>query len=176
MMLKLMLRRASDIISKKRPSGGSHMSLGNYPMAAIWLYCRDVKASSAFYEGTLGLPKIDEHGDTAHFNAGGIRLSLHPTSAKSAFNEEFFLVFDIPKDIDRVYTELDKRGVRFDGPLKEEAFGRAASFRDPDGHQIFIWQPPAPGDSRYPMVARLVSHYDSLARVLGVPKESEPSR
>lgn len=135
-------------------------------MAAIWLYSRDVKKSAAFYEGVLGLRKIDEHGGTAHFDAGGIRVSLHPSSPDNLPARGSFLVFIIPSDIDRVYFELKERGAEFKGPLREEEFGRAAFFHDPDGHELWIWQPPALGDKRNTMVAPLVDHYTSVAERL----------
>ncbi len=143
------------------------MLLGKYPLATLWLYCRDVASSVAFYRDVLQLPLLDEHGDKAHFDAGGIRLSLHPASQSDLPPLGSFLVFLIQYDIERVYEELTQRGVRFEGPLKEEEYGRDAWFRDPDGHQIFIWQPPSPEDPRYAMVAPLVSHYSSIvARLL----------
>ncbi|MFQ5951384.1 MAG: VOC family protein [Candidatus Geothermarchaeales archaeon] len=139
------------------------MLLGKYPLAAVWLYCGDVERSVAFYRDVLGLPLLDQHGGTAHFDGGGIRLSLHPTEDGDVPPRGSFFVFVIETDIDEVYDELKQRGVVFEGPLKNEEFGRATSFRDPDGHQLFIWQPPPREDPRYAMVAPLVRHYESVA-------------
>lgn len=146
------------------------MLLGKHAMATIWLYCRDAERSKAFYRDVLGLPLFDEHGGTAHFDGGGIRLSLHPAREEELPPQGSFLVFEIPKGIDRVYEELARRGVKFKDPLEEAEFGQVAGFLDPDGHQVFIWQPPGPDDPRYPMVAPLVRHYESVVSRLSTER------
>lgn len=144
------------------------MLLGKYALATVWLYCRDLKESIAFYRDRLGLRLFDEHGGTAHFDAGGIRLSLHLPEGEHGPPRGSFLVFLIPNGIEAVHSELIRRGVRFEGPLAEAPFGQVASFRDPDGHLLYIWQPPKPDDSRFPMVAPLVEHYQSVSARLGI--------
>ena len=142
------------------------MLLGKHMLATVWLYCRNVQKSLEFYRDVLGLPCFDEHSGTAHFDAGGTRLSLHPADEDNLPPRGSFLVFAIQANIDTVYADLERRGVRFNGQLEDKAFGRVASFCDPDGHMLFIWQPPPPNDSRYAIVAPLVHHYESLSRCI----------
>ena len=143
--------------------GGATM-LGKHLMSTVWLYVRDPEKSKAFYRDALGLRPFDEHSGTVHFDAGNIRLSLHPwgkTRPKPAAGS--FLVFYVEHGIDRVYCELRRRGVRFREPLREAPFGRVAGFVDPDGHEISIWQPPQKGSRRYRSVEPLVRQYERLA-------------
>jgi catechol 2,3-dioxygenase-like lactoylglutathione lyase family enzyme len=43
-------------------------------------------------------------------------------------------------DIDRTVEELRTRGVRFDGAIDEQPWGRFATFDDPDGNGIVLQQ------------------------------------
>jgi catechol 2,3-dioxygenase-like lactoylglutathione lyase family enzyme len=138
------------------------MLLGEHPLAAIWLYCADIGRSVAFYRDLLGLPLLEEHS-VAHFDAGGIRVSLHPAPEDALPARGSFLVFLIPDGIDELQDLLAERGIVFDGPPRDESWGRATSFRDPDGHELYLWQPPAQDDPRHESVATLLGHYESVA-------------
>ena len=133
------------------------MTLRDQPLAAIWLYCRDLERSAAFYGDALGLRPLAD----GHFDAGGVRISLHPSLGRPVEPQGSFLVF-IVEAVDEAYEELLGHGVHFDAPPAEQEFGRAASFRDPDGHELWIWQPPAEDDERFPTVEALVTHYREL--------------
>ena len=111
---------------------------------------------------------LGEPGEVTHFDAGGIRLSLHPADSEDLPPRGSFLVFLIPHGVDVVYGELEERGVEFAGPLEEHEYGRTAEFKDPDGHTLAIWQPTSRGDSRYGSVAALVAHFEATKEVLAL--------
>ena len=143
------------------------MLLGRHPLAAIWFYCRDVERSLVFYRDMLGLPVIDEHSGTAHLDGGGVRLSLHPEEPDQLPPRGSFVVFPVVDGIEAACVELVRRGVEFSAPLQREAIGRMAALHDPDGHTLFLWEPPSPGDSGEAMVGPLIRHFESLASRLG---------
>lgn len=146
------------------------MLLGKYPLATIWLYCRSVAQSVIFYRDILGIRVFDEGGGTAHLDAGGVRLSLHPADPEDTPARGSFFVFLVQDSIESVYDELVGRGVHFQEPLQDFFYGRVASFYDPDGHQLFIWQPPSETDARFSGVAALVHHHNGIcARLFGQP-------
>ncbi len=145
------------------------MLLGKHLLSTVWLYSKDVAATKRFYVDVLGLPTFDEHGGTAHFDGGGVRLSLHPLE-ESRKGADGFLVFLVEEGIETVCQELAGRGVVFTQELHEAEFGKVASFRDPDGHSLHVWQPPPPDDPRYPTVASLVRHYESVSRRLSAER------
>ena len=133
------------------------------PLAAIWLICADVEHSIAWYRDVLGLTQLEG----AHFDAGGVRLSLHPVTGEGEVRSGgFFLVF-VVDDVDSRYAELSGRGIEFVAPPGEEPFGRAAEFRDPDGHPLWLWQLPAEDDPRRARVGPHARHHSLLVARLG---------
>jgi predicted enzyme related to lactoylglutathione lyase len=134
-------------------------------LGAVWLYAADVPRAVAFYRDTLGLPPLEEPGHVAHFDAGGVRLSIHPAPGADVGSGGFyvFVVADIAGEVET----LTARGVEFPRGIREEPFGPIAEFRDPDGHELFLWQLPAEGDAEFEHVRPLVQHYQRVAAALG---------
>ena len=62
--------------------------------------------------------------------------------------------------------ELAARGVSYTEELAVAEFGTTASFKDPEGNLLFVWQPPAPDDPRSAMVEPLVRHCRHVAQRL----------
>ncbi|MHB8568459.1 MAG: VOC family protein [Nitrososphaerales archaeon] len=157
--------------------------IGQLPLAAIWLSCKDLGESKRFYRDVLGLRVIEEEdsGDI-HFDLGNIRLSLisrppskteseHPPGKLSSSDQ---LVFVVESAIDTVYADLTKRGVKFRSKkILEDSMGKAAWFNDPDGRVIYLWQPPARDSKNFKGVETLVRHYESMSRALADLREEE---
>lgn len=139
------------------------MLLGRHLLSTVWLYARDTEGTKRFYRDVLGMDLFDEHDGTAHFDGGGIRLSLHPAKGAEGWG---FLVFLVEEGIEGVCRELASRGVAFVDELQEESFGKAASLRDPEGNLLFVWQPPPPDDPRFAQVEALVAHYRGIEACL----------
>lgn len=140
------------------------MLLGRYLLSTLWLYVRDPVRARAFYRDALGLPLIAEEDGFAHFDAGTVRLSLHPwEGGEPRPVAGSFYVFYVEDGLDDVYDRLTERGVPFSGPPTDEPFGRIAAFSDPEGHAFFLWQPPPDGTPERDAVRHLVAHYETLA-------------
>ena len=100
---------------------------------------------SAFYRDTLGVPFIAQPGpNLAFFYCDGLRLMLSSGAGAGAGSAGagYTLYFKVP-DIDRRYTELQDRGVTFDGPPQvihsaADYELRMAFFRDPAGNQLAL--------------------------------------
>ena len=159
--------------------------IGQLPLAAIWLSCKDLNESKKFYRDVLGLRIIEEDdgesGDI-HFDLGNIRLSLisrppskgetEHTAGKLSSSDQ--LVFVVESAIDKVFEDLSKRGVKFRSKkILEDSMGKAAWFNDPDGRVIYLWQPPTRESKNFKGVESLVRHYESVARALADLREEE---
>lgn len=104
----------------------------------------DLDAAVRWYEDVLGfrlLYKIDEMGwcelesPVARVNVGLSRVDRMPAGGGNAT-----LVFGV-LDIDRARRELEARQVRFDGETRTyEGMVRLATFHDPDGNTLMIYQ------------------------------------
>jgi predicted enzyme related to lactoylglutathione lyase len=135
-------------------------------LGAVWLYSSDVHRAVAFYRDVVGLTVIDEDEHVGHFDAGNIRLSIHPTRAGQEVGSGGFYVF-IVDDIDQEVARLSERGVEFTRGITDQPFGRLAEFRDPDGHELSLWQIPAEGEPAYDHIRPLAERYARLRTALG---------
>lgn len=150
---------------------------GQLPLAAVWLYCKDVKETKRFYKDVVGLRPIpDESGENvSHFDLGTIRLTLLPkseegnvkTGEKQSIPAQQQMVFLVESSIEAVCRDLTKRGVKMKSKkIVEDVMGKTASFNDPDGHIIYLWQPPERDSKNFKQVEILVKHYESVSRAL----------
>ena len=114
-----------------------------------------------FYTQTLGLRFIGEPGHVTHLDAGNIRLSLHPWPDEPREPVGSFLVF-VVEDVEAGAAELRRRGVDVRGEIQEAPFGRIVEFRDPDGHELYLFELPRPDMPEFEQVAPIVEHYGRL--------------
>jgi catechol 2,3-dioxygenase-like lactoylglutathione lyase family enzyme len=121
----------------------------------IGVLVKDVDRSLAFYGDTLGL-KAEKRGNNGVVSLGNCRLVLFPASAQAG--DDVGRVLDVAKnplgldhlalevdDIEAAIAELERRGVRFTGPLvtaRTLVGARYRGFTDPDGNVLYIIQSP----------------------------------
>jgi len=118
-----------------------HLILG--PLTRVVLIVRDFARSVQFYEGVLGLAKVEERTGWAVFRTGDILLCLRGPWAGMPFDlqgigqspdELLFLV----ANADSAVRALEERGIEVQA-IHEPGRGlRVAEFRDPDGRRIAI--------------------------------------
>ena len=109
-------------------------------LATVFLWVRDFKRMRAFYHETLGLPIDYENPHFADFRAGGCSIAVHSEREPHARSDSWHMEF-LVRDIDAVVTELSRRGVDV-ASIRSESFGRITTFRDPEGNEIGLEEPP----------------------------------
>ena len=109
------------------------------------LYVSDMDRAVSFYTETLGLSLVQRWGDHwASIDAGdGLALGLHPMSEhapKPGTSGSISVGLNVTQPIDEVVATLESRGVRFRGPVQQDAEGgiRLAFFGDPDGNDLYL--------------------------------------
>jgi catechol 2,3-dioxygenase-like lactoylglutathione lyase family enzyme len=112
------------------------------------LIVSDMAVSERFYRETLGLSVL-RRDDKISFDTGPIILRIQPEKFQGQVKQQreqgllkdqfIFYVREI-----KLETEfLTKRGVEFPGGIEGSvAAGFVAYFRDPDGHNLWLWEPP----------------------------------
>ncbi len=168
--------------------------IGQLPLAAIEISCKDIEGSRRFYKDVMGFRQIedefapsgskkDDDSKDVHFDLGNIRLTLSQlVTAKTAEEGKGIasppsnrhLVFVVENAIDAVYADLTKRGVKFKSrKVYEDSSGKAVWFSDPDGNMIYVWQPPHRDSKNFKNVESIVKHYELVSRALADLREDE---
>jgi len=108
----------------------------------VTFYVSDLRKAAEFYEETLGLEKKYQYSSYVGFECGGVEIGLIPKLTPgrkvSPLSPSVEFLVD---EVEKVYNELKKRGVKFIKELHDEPWGgRQATFTDPDGHILEIAQ------------------------------------
>lgn len=173
----------------------ARMSLiGQLPLAAIEISCKDIEGSKRFYKEIMGFREIEDElmmpgtkkeddSKEIHFDLGNIRLTLSQLVSVKAAEEgksvalipaNRHFVFVVENAIDAVYADLTKRGVKFKSrKVYEDSSGKAVWFSDPDGNLIYVWQPPHRESKNFKNVESIVKHYELVSRALADLREDE---
>ena len=114
---------------------------------------RDVERSTTWYRDTLGLEQIGE-GGWPEFQLGE-NVSLYlidPTNIGQEFTAQHtsHIALRVP-DVEATRTELERRGIEFDGEIFDTGVCHMAFFSDPDGNALMLHRRYAPyGDGSTP--------------------------
>jgi predicted enzyme related to lactoylglutathione lyase len=108
----------------------------------VYLYVSEIERSVGFYRDLLGIP-LEGDDDWQEASLGGTRFALHrthegvgePSSGTIHVNLEV-------ADLDAATERLRAAGVEVEETMREE-WGAAAKVLDPDGYELFLFQPPA---------------------------------
>jgi catechol 2,3-dioxygenase-like lactoylglutathione lyase family enzyme len=106
----------------------------------------DLARSTRFYEETLGLPKAPGGGAWPEFLTGNVSLYLiDPTSIGQSFEgpHTSAIALRVP-DVAETRSELESKGVEFEGDVLDTGVCHMAFFRDPDGNALILHRRHAP--------------------------------
>ena len=107
------------------------------------IFVSDFDRAVKFYTETLGMKIQYRAGnDWCSIDAGkGLIIGLHPSEPKSAkpgSRGAISVGFNITEPIEKVVAELKKRGVVFEGGIKDDGPVKLAFFSDPDGNELYL--------------------------------------
>lgn len=119
------------------------------PLIGVTLLVEDIPPSLRFYRDVLGLTPLREEERNVWFDAGPIILRIQDevrVGLVKSHRERGLLtdqlIFYVP-DIQAEFDNLTARGVFFPEGIEDSvSSGRVAYFHDPDGHDLWLWQPP----------------------------------
>lgn len=109
------------------------------------IFVSNMDAAINFYTGVLGLKLTNRFGDAwATVEAGkGLTIGLHPASPKypaPGTKGAMALGLEIDEPIEAVVARLSQKGVSIEGSVTEGDGGKFASFEDPDGNEMYLWE------------------------------------
>jgi predicted enzyme related to lactoylglutathione lyase len=110
--------------------------------AVVWLPVTDVPRSLAFYRDTLSLEEVHSGEDWAELDANGLHIGLN--SAEAPEGDGGAVIAFQPQDgLDATVAQLRDHGVEIAGEISEHPWGRIATFKDPDGNDLQLYEPPS---------------------------------
>jgi catechol 2,3-dioxygenase-like lactoylglutathione lyase family enzyme len=124
----------------------------------VTIYVTNMDRAVKFYSETLGLKLAYRFGDHwASVELGkGLTIGIHPTNAEPQSGEGRrgpSIGLELSGSIEEAMKVLESRGVSFDGLRNEGKAGKFASFKDPDGNQLYLaelnWKHVDQGQGQY---------------------------
>ena len=108
---------------------------------------QDIPRAKAFYAGTLGLEIETEGASDMEFRAGQVTLDIFdPSSIGQPFAPSPAGLALRVSDVAAARTELEEKGVEFEGETVDTGVCHMAFFHDPDGNALMLHRRYAPRD------------------------------
>ncbi len=112
-------------------------------VAVVWMPVQDIDRAKSFYSETLGLPLTNEDGDWAEVDANGLTIGLNGREPEGARGEGGPVVtFQPQAGLDQTVSDLQGSGVDVPAGVSEHPWGRVATFKDSEGNDIQLYEPP----------------------------------
>jgi predicted enzyme related to lactoylglutathione lyase len=113
-------------------------------VSVVWLPVTDTARAVEFYGQTLGMDVEQQEDEWAELKAGDLRIGLNGRGEESPGGDGGAVIAFRPDEgIESAVEELKGRGVEFAGGVSDHPWGRVASFKDPDGNDLQLYEPPA---------------------------------
>jgi catechol 2,3-dioxygenase-like lactoylglutathione lyase family enzyme len=107
----------------------------------VYLYVSDMERSAAFYRDLLGVP-LEGDEDWQEASLGGTRFALHHSHEGIGELSAGTIHLNLEvADVDAATARLRDAGIDVQETMREE-WGAAVRFRDPDGYELYLFQPP----------------------------------
>ncbi len=153
---KVRRRKVVLFLLKVDLSTGCHFDLscvgGDYMISGgnVTVMISDMDVAVAFYTEVLGLKLTNRFGNHwATVQAGkSLVIGLHPASPKHpapGTRGSMLIGIEIDERIEDVVERMQRKGVRFTGPIIKDGPGCFADFVDPDGNPLYLWEMSLPG-------------------------------
>ena len=112
-------------------------------VSTVWLPVEDLDRARRFYREVLELEERETDGDWAEVQAGDLVIGLNARESAHDGEGGAVVAFRPEGDIEDVVQQLEQRDVRFVGGITEHPWGRVAAFKDPDGNDLELYEPPS---------------------------------
>src|SRR5262245_17770281 len=103
------------------------------------LFSPDAEGVRALFRDVLGFRSVDAGGGWLIFALPPAEIAAHPASKAGA--PQLYLMCD---DVNATIAELEEKGVRIGGPVREEGWGLVTSIELPGGGEPGRYEPRHP--------------------------------
>lgn len=112
-------------------------------LAYIWYPTTNMNRAVEFYHLSLGFKLLFKRDDWSEFDIGGQRLALRKVDILQEDNHSSTPgVSFLAQPIEQVIADLAQKGILLARDLEVYPHGKMASFQDPDGNILGLYEPP----------------------------------
>ena len=109
-------------------------------IATVWLPVTDMHRALEFYGDVLGLDVEQQEDDWSMVVAGHVRIGLNGHESPAGEGGAV-IAFGVSDELEDAVEQLRAEGVEIAGDVTEHPWGRVASFHDPDGNELQLYEP-----------------------------------
>jgi predicted enzyme related to lactoylglutathione lyase len=110
-------------------------------ISVVWVPVSDMDKSLEFYGDTLGLDIEQQEDDWSMVVAGAVRIGLNGRNEETSGGEGGAVIaFAVSDTIEDAVSELSAAGVEIAGDVSEHPWGKVATFVDPDGNELQLYE------------------------------------
>jgi len=109
----------------------------------VWVPVEDTDRALDFYQNTLGFSLVKRDGQWAEVDAGGLNIGLNGREPRGAGSGGIVVTFQPEAGLDATVADLKGRGVEFPAEVSEHDWGRVATFKDSEGNDLQLYEPPS---------------------------------
>jgi predicted enzyme related to lactoylglutathione lyase len=113
-------------------------------VANVWVPVRDIQRALAFYQNALEFSVIKRDGPWTEIEADGPNIRLNgrePEGAQAGGGP--VITFRPEAGLEAAVEELKGKGGGFPAEISEHEWGRIATFRDSEGNDLQLYEPPS---------------------------------
>lgn len=109
----------------------------------IWMPVQDTERAVDFYANKLGLNMVKQDGDWAEFEQDGLRIGLNGREPQGArIGGGPVLTFSPGERLEDAVEKFSAQGIYFAADISEHPWGRVATFKDSEGNDLQLYEPP----------------------------------
>jgi catechol 2,3-dioxygenase-like lactoylglutathione lyase family enzyme len=113
-------------------------------VANVWVAVEDIGRALDFYRDTLGFSVIKQEGPSAAIDANGFNFGLNgrePGGKRAGGGP--IVTFQPEAPLEAVVEDLEGKEVEFAAGISEHEWGRVATFKDSEGNDLQLYEPPS---------------------------------
>ena len=112
-------------------------------VAAVWVPVQDLERAATFYSDALGLAVDRKDNSWAEVDANGLLIGLNARESEGTKGRGGPVIsFQPDGDLDEAKRDLEDRGVEFPTEISEHPWGRIVTFKDSEGNDLQLYEPP----------------------------------
>ena len=113
-------------------------------VANVWVPVEDIERALDFYQNTLEFSVTKRDGSWAEIDANGLNIGLNGREPQGTRVEGGpVITFQSEAGLEAAVEELEDKGVEFPAQISEHEWGRVATFKDSEGNDLQLYEPPS---------------------------------